>query len=149
MPEPMIKLTIKDSPFRYVKDLCFSRFPLFKPPVCLSSDTDDGAPRGAYPPCVEESGKRAGVKSKADEMEYDRPGCIRLALFARLTLFKGSSSSSDIFRDELLPDLEEDSMLRLSSGSEEAREASSRESRASSGGFWIWEKPSRDMMISR
>jgi hypothetical protein len=46
-----------------------------------------------------------------------------------------------------MPDIEEDWDVRLSSGSEEAREASSRESRADCEGFWISEKPSRDMTI--
>jgi len=87
------------------------------------------------------------VKSKAEEMEYERPWAVRLALPARLALSNGSSFSRDNLREEEMPEMEEDREVRLSSGSEEAREASSRESRADCEGFWISEKPSRDMTM--
>ena len=88
------------------------------------------------------------MKSKTEDMEYERPWGMRLALLAGLALSRGSSFSSDNLREELIPDLEEDSDIRLSSGSEEAREASSRESRATCEGFWISEKPWRDMTVA-
>jgi hypothetical protein len=72
---------------------------------------------------------------------------MRLALPAGLALSNGSSFSRDNLREEVMPDMEEDWEVRLSSCSEEASEASSRESRADCEGFWISEKPSRDMTI--
>lgn len=87
------------------------------------------------------------MKSKTEEMEYDRPRVVRLVLLAELALSKGSSCSSDNLRDEVMPEREDESEIRLSSGSEEASEASSRESREIGEGFWVTEKPGRDITV--
>jgi hypothetical protein len=60
-------------------------------------------------------------------------------------LSRGSSFSRDSLRDDVIPERDEDSELRPMSWSEEASEASSRESR---GGFWIAEKPRRDISVN-
>ena len=79
---------------------------------------------------VEESGNRAGVKSNAEDIEYDLPRRpLRPAGFA---LSRGSSFSSERRRDEEMPDLDEVSDDGRSSCSESAREASSSESRVGS-----------------
>ena len=129
----------RDRPFKYVNVLCFSRFPPSSMPWCCSAPGVDGAPRGAYPTVVDVRGNSAGVKSKADETEYERMRPGRLAGFA---LSRGSSFSRDSLLDDVIPDREDDSEARPMSGSDEASEASSRESR---GGFWISEKPRCDI----
>jgi hypothetical protein len=127
----MIMPTIRDNPLRYVKLLCFSNDPSANP-ACLSSDAVEGAPKGAYPPAVDERGKRFEAKSKADETEYDRPwGMREEPPFAGFKEESGSSSSSDNFREEDIPEGDEAKDDRPDIGEEEAREASSRESRGS------------------
>ena len=79
-------------------------------------------------------GNSAGVKSKADETEYERN---RPGLLAGFALSSGSSFSRDSFRDDVIPEREEDSEVRPISGSDEASDASSKESR---GCFWLSEK---------
>ena len=145
IPEPMIKPTTRDNPFRYVKVLFFSRF--CSEPRCRSSETADGFPSAVYPPpAVDESGNRAGVKSKAEDIEYDLPP-RRASRVAGLASCKGSSFSSDILREDPMPERDEVSELGSSSWSESAREASSRESRPGScSGFWISEKPGGGIM---
>jgi hypothetical protein len=110
-------------------------------PRWCSTPGVDGAPSGAYPPEVEVRGNSAGVKSKADETEYERR---RPGLLAGFVLSKGSSFSRDILREDVIPEREDDSEVRPISGSDEASEASSRESR---GGFWISEKPRCDILV--
>jgi len=73
------------------------------------------------------------------EYERNRPG-----LLAGFALSSGSSFSRDSLRDDVIPEREEDSEVRPISGSDEASDASSRESR---GGFWISEKPRGDILV--
>src|SRR5271170_3858496 len=77
-------------------------------------------------------------------MEYVR---VRFSpLPAGFALSRGSSFSRESFREEAMPEREEDADDGKSSGSESASEASSRESRPGScKGFWISENPRRDM----
>ena len=140
----MIKPTTRDKPFRYVKVLFFSRF-CSVPRLSRDSETADGLPNAVYPPAVDERGNRAGVKSKAEDTEYERPprSASRAAGFA---LSKGSSFSRDSLREEDMPDLEDVSDVGRSSCSESASEASSRESRPGSG-FWISEKPGGGIVV--
>ena len=107
--------------------MCFSSDP--PPKAVWLSPAEADAPMGAYPfPLVADKGKRFVVKSKAEETEYDRlcaPGRP-----ARLLLSRGSSCSRDSFRDEEMPDGDERESVEVRpSGEEDAREASSRESR--------------------
>lgn len=64
MPEPMMRPMMRESPLRYVRDLCFSR------------EAPDGSvglmlgpPITEYPAAVEERGKRLDAKSKAEDTE--------------------------------------------------------------------------------
>jgi hypothetical protein len=142
----MIKPTTRDKPFRYVKVLFFSRF-CSAPRLSRDSETADGLPSAVYPPAVDERGKRAGVKSKAEDTEYERPprSALRAAGFA---LSRGSSFSRDSLREEDGPDREDVSDVGRSSCSESASEASSRESRPGCcRGFWISEKPGVGMVL--
>jgi hypothetical protein len=68
IPDPMINPTTNDRPLRYVKVLFFSKF-CRAARLSRPSEALDGFPRAVYPPPVEERGKRAGVKSKAEETE--------------------------------------------------------------------------------
>lgn len=69
MPEPIINPTTKDRPFKNVKVLFFSKFCKF-PRRSRDNETAEGFPKAVYPPPdVEERGKRAGVKSNADDTE--------------------------------------------------------------------------------
>src|SRR5450432_1276449 len=129
----------RERPFKYVNVLCFSRFPPSRMPRCCSTPGVDGAPSGAYPPVVEVKGNSAGVKSKADETEYER---VRPGMLVGFAPSKGSSLSRDSRREDVMPEREDDSEVRPISGSEEASEASSSESR---GGFWISAKPKCDI----
>lgn len=85
---------------------------------------------GAYPfPLVADKGNRLVVKSKAEEIEYERLWVVGRP--ARLLLSRGSSCSRDSFRDEEIPEGDDvESVEVRSSGEDDAREASSRESRA-------------------
>ena len=74
-------------------------------------------------------GKRFEVKSKADETEKDLPWRFNLELAAGLWLSSGSSCSRDNFRDEDTLGDEVDSVEALALEEDDAREASSRESR--------------------
>src|SRR5947207_5580220 len=111
-------------------------------PRFCSAPGIDGAPSGAYPPVVEVRGNSAGVKSKADETEYER---VRPGTFVGLPLSKGSSFSRDSRREDAIPESEDDSEVRPISGSDEASEASSSESRE---GFWISAKPKCDISMN-
>jgi hypothetical protein len=72
IPDPIIKPTISDRPFKYVNVLCFSNDTAPKPPAVPLADAD--APRGAYPsPAVDERGKRFDAKSNVEETENVRP----------------------------------------------------------------------------
>lgn len=68
IPDPIISPTINDSPFKYVKVLCFSNEP---PPKAVAGfDGAIASPIRAYPlPVVEDNGKRLDVNSNADDIE--------------------------------------------------------------------------------
>jgi len=80
-------------------------------------------------PAEEERGKRFDVKSKADDTENDLLWWYGLPFAARLSASRGSSCSMESFRDEDIPGEEVDSVEVLLLWEEDAREASSRESR--------------------
>ena len=80
-------------------------------------------------PAEEERGKRFEVKSKADDTENDLLWWYGLPFAARLSASRGSSCSMESFRDEDIPGEEVDSVEVLLLWEEDAREASSRESR--------------------
>lgn len=69
------------------------------------------------------------MKSKADDTEKVLLWAFGLPFAARLWLSRGSSCSSESFRDEEMPGEEVDSVDVLLLWEEDAREASSRESR--------------------
>ncbi|KUI71600.1 hypothetical protein VM1G_11757 [Cytospora mali] len=79
-------------------------------------------------PAVEERGNMLAVKSKAEDTENVRPWPPGRPLAAGFPASKGSSCSSESFRDEDM--LGRESVSAPSSWSELASEASSRESRA-------------------
>ena len=86
---------------------------------------------------MEDRGNSAGVKSKAEDIEYDLCPPYRLAGVA---LLRGSSFSSDSFRDDATPDREDDSEGNSAPSESSARDASSSESRPGTcKGFWISE----------
>ena len=124
MPEPMIAPTTSETPFRYVSDLCFSN----ETPL-RSAGVVEGRPRAVYPPVVDERGNRFEAKSKAEETEYERWWVFGRPLAARLEEERGSSFESDNLRDEDMPEGEEGVDVCVEVGVEEARDASSRESR--------------------
>lgn len=124
MPDPIISPTINDSPFKYVMVLCFSRDAPFR-----SMRVEVGVPRAEYAPTVVESGKRLEAKSNADDTEYDRPWVVRRGVSAGRFAEMGLSSERETLREEASPEREEDCDLRDEVGEEEAREASSSESR--------------------
>jgi hypothetical protein len=127
MPEPMIKPTMSESPFKYVKVLSFSSDRPPSPPFVLVADV--GAPIGAYPPVpvVELRGNMFAAKSNAEETEYDR--FIR-PLFAGFTSSKGSSSTSESRREEDMLGRDDISVGASSlTWLELAKDANSRESR--------------------
>ena len=79
-----------------------------------------------------ERGKRLDVKSKAEETEYPREwvfGRREVACVAGLEAERGSSRDNDCFREEDMPDGEEGVGDEGVMGLEDAREASSSESR--------------------
>ena len=80
-------------------------------------------------PVEEERGKRFDVKSKADDTENVLLWGFGLPFTARLWVSRGSSCSRESFRDEDIPGEEVDSVEVLLLWDEDAREASSRESR--------------------
>ena len=80
-------------------------------------------------PPEDERGKRFDVKSKADDTEKVLLWGYGLPFAARLWVSRGSSCSSESFRDEDIPGDEVDSVEVLLLWEEDAREASSRESR--------------------
>jgi len=99
---------MRDNPFIYVRDLCFSNEP---PPNAVGwSEADIGAPMGAYPfPCVEDKGNRFWVKSKAEDTEKERLWrAMGLPRLAKLLLSRGSSCSRESFLEEEIPDREEE-----------------------------------------
>lgn len=117
---------MRESPFRYVNVLCFSRLPLPRP---VAPDSWLGAmasPIRAYPfDAVRDKGKRLELKSNALPTEKALL-CRGRALFDGS---RGSSFSRESLRDDGTP-LDDDSLLcRALCEGEEAREASSRESR--------------------
>lgn len=121
--------TTNDNPFRYVSVLFRSNEPSAIPSCRPSAE---GVPKGAYPPAVCDSGKRALPKSKAEEMEYDRAdlGRPESRFACECELDRGSSSSRESLREEEMPEGEDEAEdLPADSGEEDAREASSRESR--------------------
>jgi hypothetical protein len=127
----MIRPTINDRPFRYVRVLYFSSDPPPSPPLALPVVVD--APIGAYPAsAVEERGKRLAEKSNADETEYERPWRLDRALAAGFAESRGSSCSRDALREEDMLGRESVSAV-FSPGLELASDASSRESRG-----WFW-----------
>ena len=69
------------------------------------------------------------MKSKADDTENDLLWWYGLPFAARLSASRGSSCSMESFRDEDIPGEEVDSVEVLLLWEEDAREASSRESR--------------------
>lgn len=133
----MINPITRDSPLRKVKLLCFSKPPPFN--ACVGSiDCDVGPPRAVYPaPAVEESGNKFDAKSKVeDTVEWERPCRVP---FAALLSASGSSSLNDSLRDEGAPEGDDSPDSRLEPCDEDAKEASSRESR----GGWDEEWPPR------
>jgi hypothetical protein len=127
IPDPMIKPTISDNPFRYVNVLCFSSDPPPSPPPGCAAAV--GAPMGAYAATVvDDKGKRFAAKSKPDETENDRPWKFGRPPAAGLSLSNGSSRSSEAFREDDILGLESVSPVDVP-GLELARDASSRESR--------------------
>ena len=107
-----------------MRDLFFSSDPPFR--TCVGSKVAaDGVPKAVYPPAEVERGKRFDAKSKAEETEYDRscrPGRSPEGEAS------GSSSSNETFLEDGVPEFDEEIDVRLV-GVEDAREASSRESR--------------------
>jgi hypothetical protein len=83
-----------------------------------------------YPAAVWERGKRLDAKSNAEETEYER-SCLPPGLDpSAASGLRGSSSEKDSFLEEGVPEAEEERDSRLDGPSvEDAREASSRESR--------------------
>lgn len=74
------------------------------------------------------------MKSKAEDMEYERLCGPGRPFAAGLRSSRGSSSSRDCFRDEEIPDREESIEVDVRGPGElDARLANSRESRA-----WGW-----------
>lgn len=136
--------TTNDSPFRYVSVLCLSNDPFATP----SRSNVDGAPIGAYPPAaVEESGNSVLPKSKAEDIEYDRPPDLPYPDSGSPCEKSpsGSCSSSESLREDDIPEGEEEREdLAVVSGDEDAREASSRESR---GALVEFDLPGRDEAI--
>lgn len=76
-----------------------------------------------------ERGKRFELKSKAEEMEKERPSGSGPPFAATFLSSRGSSCSKESLREEVMPDLEEEEDVR-GPGELEAKLASSRESRA-------------------
>lgn len=144
MPEPIITPTTNDSPFKYVSVLCLSNDPSATP----SRSNVDGAPIGAYPPAaVEESGNNVLPKSKAEDIEYDRPPDLPYPDSGSPCEKSpsGSCSSRESLREDDIPEGEEEREdLAVVSGEEDAREASSRESR---GALVEFDLPGRDAAI--
>jgi hypothetical protein len=64
MPEPMINPMIRERPFKYVNDLCFSNDGPLRSWVGAI-----GVPSAVYPAAVVERGNRFEEKSKAEETE--------------------------------------------------------------------------------
>jgi hypothetical protein len=127
MPEPIIKPMTRLRPFRYVRDLCFSKDPPLR--ACVASNPPAvGVPIAVYPPLVWDRGKRFEAKSKAEETEYER-SCLPLVAPFAPDGAKGSSSENESFREEGVPDAEEDIEERREGVVVEAKDASSRESR--------------------
>ena len=114
-----------------------------------SNGPDAGVPRAVYPATVDERGKRFDAKSKAEDTEKERScgggrGVVSWSFGA-----SGSSAEKETLREELMPEAEEDTEFLEVPGVEEARDASSRESRGAceEGGFrleYVW----RDMARS-
>lgn len=130
MPEPMIRPMTRASPLRKVKLLCFSKLPPLR--ACVgSSPVPDGAPIAVYPlAVVVESGKRFEAKSKADETEYVRSRASgRGRRAASPSSWSGSSSEKDNLREDGAPDAEDSRESLCDASLEDAREASSSESR--------------------
>jgi len=136
MPLPIIRPMTSDNPLRYVKLLFLSN----EPPLSALDGSKagfDGAPKAVYPCAVLESGKRLGAKSKAEVTLYERL-CLCRGLFASwragFSSDKGSSSSKDNRREDGAPEEEDSSEVRREGCDEDAREASSSESRVGGGG---------------
>lgn len=130
IPDPMIKPTINDSPFKYVNVLCFSNDT--PPNPVAGSEGAIASPIRAYPlAVVDDNGKRLDVNSKADDTENVLLCPAGLPSAAALCVSKGSSASSESFREEETPCDELESVEARPSGEDEASDASSRESRVS------------------
>lgn len=125
----MIKPTINESPFRYVRVLCFSSEPPPPRPV-EGSDGAIASPMRAYPLGeVEDNGYRLDAKSNADDTENVLPCPVGLPSAATLCESRGSSASRESFLEEETPCDEVESVEFRPSGEEDASDASSRESR--------------------
>lgn len=127
IPEPIISPITRLRPFKNVKLLCFSSDPPLRTCVA-SSPPAAGVPMAVYPPLVCERGKRFEAKSKAEETEYER-SCLPLVAPFAPDGARASSSEKESFREEGVPDAEEDIEERREGVVVDAREASSRESR--------------------
>jgi hypothetical protein len=84
-------------------------------------------------------------KSNAEDTEYVRCGLARLDASAPFAFERGSSASSDSLRDDAAPDRDEEIDDRPTD-SDEARDASSSESRGGWPACLSVEKPIRDMV---
>ena len=130
IPEPIIKPTIRESPFKYVNVLCFSKDT--PPSPVAGSDGAMASPIRAYPlAVVDDNGKRLDVNSKADDTENALLCRVGLPSAAALCESKGSSASRESFLEEETPCDELESVEARPSGEDEASDASSRESRVS------------------
>jgi hypothetical protein len=133
MPLPITSPMTSDSPFRYVRLLFLSN----EPPLSAlvgSSAGFDGAPNAVYPCAVLDRGKRFGAKSNAEDTLYERLCRGLLGSWpAGFSSLNGSSSSKESLRDEGAPETEDSSEVRREGCEEEAREASSSESRVGGG----------------
>lgn len=87
---------------------------------------------GAYPLlCEADNGYRFEAKSNAEDIEKVRPCPTGRPEAAGFRSSRGSSSSSEILREDVMPDLEEDEDEDVRGPGElDARLASSKESRA-------------------
>jgi hypothetical protein len=102
IPDPMINPTISDSPFKYVKVLCFSKDT--PPSPVAGSDGAIASPIRAYPLAeVDDSGKRLDVNSNADDMENVLLCPAGLPSAAALCESKGSPASRESFLEEKTP----------------------------------------------
>lgn len=78
---------------------------------------------------MEERGKRLEVKSKVEDIEYDRRCGVGRGVAAASAPGAEASFDKESLREDEMPDGEEELERCDENGEEEAREASSRESR--------------------